>query len=325
MVDKVASKRMKRLGQRKKKMRKIILSLFLVIMSILIISVILMNHNSNKVAIDKEIKEAMGSDENLKNTEDKLKIEERKLDNSGYLPLEKDVNAEDALKVYRITDSLLKDEINYPVRSDGKKVVYLTFDDGPSTENTADVLNVLKKYGVKATFFVTGTSIEKGDEPKKLLKRIAREGHAIGNHTYSHDYDYLYPEGTVNVDNFIMDVEKNDKLMKSVLGKDFSTRIVRFPGGSWSWKGRSSVIPVLESKGFGIIDWNSLNEDAEGEFKDSVKLVERTKENVERLGQNADSIVFLMHDTYGKKETAKALPEIIEYFKCNNFVFKTIK
>ena len=229
------------------------------------------------------------------------------------------------MKVYEVTEALLKGERGYPVRSDGNKVVYLTFDDGPSTQNTANILDILKEYGIKATFFVTGTSIEKTEESKKLLKRIAREGHAIGNHTYSHDYDYLYPDNVVNVENFKSDVEKNNKLIKSVLGKDFSTRIIRFPGGSWSWKGKSSIQPILDEEGYAIIDWNALNEDAQGEYKDSAKLIERTRVNVERLGNNADSIVFLMHDTYGKEETVKALPEIIEYFKCSNFVFKTIK
>ena len=322
MDNRIVIYRKKRLHQRKRRTRKIILFSFLVIISILIISIILTKENLKQtVPLKVESAEAMGSEKDI---EDKIE-DEVKLDNSGYLPLEKDINAEDAMKVYEVTEALLKGERGYPVRSDGNKVVYLTFDDGPSTQNTANILDILKEYGIKATFFVTGTSIEKTEESKKLLKRIAREGHAIGNHTYSHDYDYLYPDNVVNVENFKSDVEKNNKLIKSVLGKDFSTRIIRFPGGSWSWKGKSSIQPILDEEGYAIIDWNALNEDAQGEYKDSAKLIERTRVNVERLGNNADSIVFLMHDTYGKEETVKALPEIIEYFKCSNFVFKTIK
>ena len=250
---------------------------------------------------------------------------ENVLDNSGYLTLENDPNAEDVMDVFHRTEGLLKGTLKYPVRTDGKKVVYLTFDDGPSTENTANVLDTLDRYGIKATFFVTGTSIEKNDEAKALLKRIAADGNAIGNHTYSHDYNKLYPGRTIDPVAFMEDVEKNNEVMKSVLGKDFSTRAIRFPGGYWTWNGRTGIRPIIDENGYAIIDWNALSEDAEGKPKSAEELVEKTKTNVEALGPDADSIVFLMHDTYGKKETAKALPQIIEYFKSKGFEFKTMK
>ena len=73
-----------------------------------------------------------------------------------YLKLENDPNAEDALEVFANTEGLLKGTKKYPVRTDGKKVVYLTFDDGPSTTNTPQVLDLLDKYNIKATFFILG-------------------------------------------------------------------------------------------------------------------------------------------------------------------------
>lgn len=242
-----------------------------------------------------------------------------------YLKLEDDPNAEDALEVFANTEGLLKGTKKYPVRTDGKKVVYLTFDDGPSTTNTPQVLDVLDKYNIKATFFILGKSLEEGKEAEDILKRIASDGHAIGNHTYGHDYDFLYPGRTINPDNFMSEINKCNERIKKVLGDDFDTRVIRFPGGYWSWEGRTGIRPILDEKGYAIIDWNTLNEDAQGAKKDANGLVECLKKNTDALGPDADSVVVLMHDTYGKEETVKSLPGIIQYFKDKGFEFKTIK
>ena len=155
--------------------------------------------------------------------------------------LEDDPNADDAAMVSENTKGLLNGTKNYPVRTDGKRVVYLTFDDGPSTTNTPQILDILDQYNVKATFFVLGKMLEAGNGEKDVLKDIAENGHAIANHTYGHDYAYLYPNGTMNVDNIVSDVEKNNDIMKEILGDDFSTRVIRFPGGYWSWAGRTPM------------------------------------------------------------------------------------
>lgn len=248
------------------------------------------------------------------------------LDNSGYLTLDKDPNAEDAMVVFQNTEALLKRTKTYPVRTDGKKVAYLTFDDGPSTENTQKILDILDNNNIKATFFVTGRALDKEEGNKKLLKEIARKGHAIGNHTYSHDYKKLYPNNIIDAKVFMAEIDRTNEIIKSVLGKDFSTRVIRFPGGYWSWKGREAIRPILDQRGYAFINWNSLSEDAQGKNnKTAAELIERTKFNTENLGKDADSVVMLMHDTYGKGETVKALPGIIEYLKSKGFEFKTIK
>ena len=223
------------------------------------------------------------------------------------------------------TKGLLNGTKNYPVRTDGKRVVYLTFDDGPSTTNTPQILDILDQYNVKATFFVLGKMLEAGNGEKDVLKDIAENGHAIANHTYGHDYAYLYPNGTMNVDNIVSDVEKNNDIMKEILGDDFSTRVIRLPGGYWSWEGRTPMRDKMIETGYCNIDWNALNEDAQGAVKTADELVQKTKENIERLGPDADSVVLLMHDTYGKEETVKALPQIIEYLQDKGFEFRTIK
>ena len=243
----------------------------------------------------------------------------------AYLSFEEDPNADDAAIVAENTKGLLNGTKHYPVRTDGKKVVYLTFDDGPSTTNTPQVLDILDKYNVKATFFVLGSSIDKNEEAKEILKEQVKRGHAIANHTYSHDYSYLYPNRVMNVDNIISDLEKSENSMKAVLGKDFSTRVIRLPGGYWSWEGRTPMKEAMEQDGYYNVDWNALDKDAEGKPKNADELLQCTKETVEALGPNADSVVLLMHDTYGKEETVKALPRIIEYLQSEGYEFRTIK
>ncbi|MDS0528581.1 polysaccharide deacetylase [Clostridium sp. SHJSY1] len=262
-------------------------------------------------------------EESIKDTEEAKALS---LDNSGYLPLDKDSNADDAITVFHTTEKLLKEEIKYPVRTDGKKVAYLTFDDGPSTTNTPKVLDTLKENGIKATFLIMGKNAELSEQSKEILRRTAREGHAIGNHTYSHDYNYLYPNRVIDVNNFMTDVDKCNQTLKGILGKDFSTRVIRFPGGYWSWEGRTNIRPVIDEQGYAIIDWNTLSEDAEGKpNKTAEELTEITRRNLDSLGPNADSVIILMHDTYGKEETAKSVQPIINIFKEKGFEFRTIK
>lgn len=204
-----------------------------------------------------------------------------------------------------------------------KKVAYLTFDDGPSTTVTPLILDILKEHDIKATFFVLGSSIDKSEKAKELLRRIADEGHTIGNHTYSHNYNYLYPNRTVNPDNFIADIEKNNEAISKALGKKFESKIIRFPGGHGSWKGTDAVDKLLEEKGYVYIDWNSLNGDSEGKSKTKDQLIQGFKETRQYLSSDSD-LVVLMHDTYGKEETAKALPKIINILKSEGYEFSTL-
>ena len=208
-----------------------------------------------------------------------------------------------------------------PDGADGKKVVYLTFDDGPSETVTPKILDILKKENVKATFFVLGNSIDSSEESKNILKTEVYEGHSIGNHTYSHNYSYLYPNRVINVENFMSDIEKANKSIKAVLGEEFVVRAIRFPGGYMSWPDEDGINDILKEKGYYHIDWNSLSKDADGGYKSSEELLEEVKSSV----YGREKAVILMHDNYGKEETAKALPEIIAYLKEQGYEFRTIK
>ena len=205
--------------------------------------------------------------------------------------------------------------------TDNKKVVYLSFDDGPSETNTPSILKTLREENVKATFFVLGESIDQSETNKKLLKQEVAEGHAIGNHTYSHDYKYLYPNGSVNTNNFMLDINKTNESLKKVLGENFSTRAIRFPGGHMSWKNTNEVDKIMKDKDYHYIDWNALSKDAEGPHKNAAQLTEEVKKTV----GNKTKVILLMHDTYGKEETAKALPGIIAYLKNQGYEFRTFK
>lgn len=207
-----------------------------------------------------------------------------------------------------------------PDGADGVKAVYLTFDDGPSETVTPQILDVLKAEGVHATFFVLGKAVDSSDENKELIKRIVSEGNAIGIHSYSHNYNYLYPNKIVNVDNFRSEVDKTNESLKNVLGDDFSTKAIRLPGGHMTWKGTDRLDEYFQQEGYSYIDWNALSKDAEGPKKNAEQLVQQV---IETSGTK-QKVVLLMHDTYGKEETVKALPAIIKYFKDNGYAFKTL-
>lgn len=189
------------------------------------------------------------------------------------------------------------------------KTVYLTFDDGPSSL-TNKVLDLLKKEEIKATFFVIGTKTEEG---KTLLKRIAKEGHALGNHTYSHNYNYIYS----NVDNFFDDLYKNENIIYEASGK--RPKIIRFPGGSnnaatKTEKGKkviNEIMDRLEKEGYLHFDWNASSGDASAVSASVDQIINNTLTWISRK----DTAVVLFHDTAAKTNTLKALPIIIDKLK----------
>lgn len=220
----------------------------------------------------------------------------------------------DALEVSK---KLMKEDYS----NNGKKIVFLTFDDGASNTVTPKILKVLDDYDVKATFFVMGQVLEDGGQNvKKLVKEEYDKGHAIGNHSYSHDYDILYPGKHLDLEGFKNDYNKNVQELKKILGEDFSTRVIRCPGGYMSWKGMDQLDDYLKENNMASIDWSALSGDAEGSKKDASQLLKKAVES----SMNQEMVVLLMHDTYGKEETANSLPKIIEYFKGHGYEFRTL-
>ena len=209
----------------------------------------------------------------------------------------------------------------YDYTNDGEKIVFLTFDDGTSKTNTPEVLRILDENNIKATFFLTGSNIENGGETaRELVKQEFESGHAIANHSYSHDCGKLYPGRKLDMEAFKEDYEKNDKLLKSILGENFTTHVMRCPGGYMSWKNMDELDEYLEKNDIASIDWNALNADAEGPKKNAKQLAQYAI----KTSEGKEMVVLLMHDTYGKEETVKALPTIIKYFKDNGYEFRTL-
>lgn len=194
-----------------------------------------------------------------------------------------------------------------------RKIVYLTFDDGPSNNITPQILDILKEYDVKATFFVIGNLAEKYPE---LIKRMYDEGHAIGNHTYSHNYKHVYK----NTTNFIKELNTTQKVFKNILGEGYETKLVRFPGGSFGSK-RAPFREAVVNNGYAYYDWNSLNGDAEGQNISKNRLIERFK----NTSNGQKKLVVLMHDMGTKKTTVEALPEMIGHLQQNGYEFDILK
>ncbi len=209
----------------------------------------------------------------------------------------------------------------YP--SDREKVVFLTFDDGPSLDNTPRVLDILKANDVKGTFFVLGSNVEKGEEYKNMLRRTIAEGHAIANHGYSHNYSYLYPGRNISYTNLKSDMEKSLDILKEALGESFHTRVWRLPGGLRSWKGQNETLTNLNNENFSVIEWNALSGDAEGRNVSDPNVFVN---NAIKTAGSARMVVLLMHDFSGKagRISSEALPKIISHFKENGYEFRTL-
>lgn len=239
--------------------------------------------------------------------------------NNDEIHGDQDPNSEKPEFVQHYLDQQMRGEM--PDGADGQKVVYLTFDDGPSETVTPQILDILKAENVHATFFMVGKYINGSEVQKELVKRVVSEGNAIGIHSYSHDYNYLYPNKSVNTENFMADVEKTNTALRNILGDDFETKAIRLPGGHMTWKNTKALDDEFKKDGYSYIDWNSLSKDAEGPKKNAEQLAQ---EAINTAGSK-EKVVLLMHDTYGKEETAKSLPAIIKYFKEQGYQFKVIK
>ncbi|WP_373898051.1 polysaccharide deacetylase family protein [Haloimpatiens sp. FM7315] len=229
---------------------------------------------------------------------------------------ETSLNVNTAAKKDAVNKSSISVNADEAFKKDGQKVAFLTFDDGPSKATTPIIINILKKYNVKATFFVLGQCVESN---KDLLVNLYNDGHAIGNHSYTHNYNVVYKD----VACFMYEFNKTRDLIKSTLkplNPNYDLRLFRFPGGSFE-KSKNPFKEKLKEENYRYIDWNALNGDAEGHNIPASKLLFRTKETV----SGKDHVVILMHDASTKKSTVQALPSIIEYLKSQGYVFKTLQ
>lgn len=202
----------------------------------------------------------------------------------------------------------------YPPKT-GDKVAYLTFDDGPSAKVTPQVLDTLRKYNVKATFFVVGTSAEKYPE---LVQRAAAEGHSICSHSYSHNYSTLYS----STEAFTEEVNHSKEVLINLVGEDKYQDLFRFPGGAFDGQ-RTEFKETMVSLNIPYVNWNCLTGDAETKNPVPADLIEKLKKS--SANATADYRVVLMHDAAAKQATADALPGVIEYLQSEGYRFDSLK
>lgn len=194
-----------------------------------------------------------------------------------------------------------------------QKVVYLTFDDGPSVL-TEEYLNVLKKHEVKATFFLIGQQIQ-GDM-KRVVEREIQEGHEIGVHTYSHKSGEIYQ----SADSYYQDV----KQVQNLLSKEFryQASVWRFPWGSancYIGGFKNDIVGRLQKENMDYVDWNVSAEDSVG-TPSTATIIENIKKDCFRV----EEPVILMHDSNCNQMTLEALEEVIVMLKEEGYEFATI-
>ena len=190
------------------------------------------------------------------------------------------------------------------------KVIYLTFDDGPGPE-TDRLLDILDKYGIKATFFVTGARPDYAD----CIGRAASRGHSIGVHTMTHDYSKVY----ANTDAFWADFEQAEQLVESQTGH--RTVLMRFPGGSSNTVSCSTCPGIMTEltrqageKGYSYFDWNVSSGDGSGNIG-----ADKVFNNVTNGVKGHDVSVVLCHASHS--DTVDAMDKTIDWLIKSGYTF----
>lgn len=188
------------------------------------------------------------------------------------------------------------------------KIVFLTFDDGPG-EYTTEVLDVLRKYNIKATFFVLGELIK---IKPHIVKKIVNEGHIIGNHTYSH-LNFYQLQKKYNLQKcrqiLLNELSKTENEIKSVLGDEFKIKFLRMPNGFY----KTWMDDIVTQFGYKVVnwtfgyDWHNVGEE---------ELYVRYRDAL------SPGTIFLFHDGgKNRKKTVKVLQQLIEYSLTKGYKF----
>lgn len=212
------------------------------------------------------------------------------------------------------TSSVTRTVFVYASNGNGDKVVYLTFDDGPSAY-TGELLDVLAKYNVKATFFVTN----RNPNYAHFIKRAFDEGHTIALHTSTHNYSQVYS----SVDAYFNDLNAINETVKNMTGS-YST-LIRFPGGSSNTVSRNYSIGIMSTltrmvteRGYKYFDWNVSSGDADGRNHPSSDY---SSNIINGINGKSMSIV-LQHDT--NINSIRSVSTVIEYGLSHGYSFKPL-
>ena len=183
------------------------------------------------------------------------------------------------------------------------KRIALTFDDGPSDRYTGEILDILKEYGIKATFFVVGVNAEKSPD---LLRRIVAEGHEVGNHTYSHPHLQKMNQSTL-----AEELARTEALIEKIA--HYRPTLFRPPEGVVT----TSVKTAAQDGGYRLVLWSVDTRDW------ALNPVANILQTVKR--QAADGGIILFHDwVAGKSPTPEALRQVIPWLKAEGYTFVTV-
>ncbi|MCL6611032.1 MAG: polysaccharide deacetylase [Peptococcaceae bacterium] len=212
-----------------------------------------------------------------------------------------------------------------------KKIAYLTFDDGPNSDYTEKILDILRRKKVKASFMVVGKNVELNPA---VLQRTLADGHAVINHTYSHDYNTIYrsPEA------FLADLDRSNKIIMQFTGRP--VMFFRAPGGPD--KLGPEFISKLRSRGYISVGWNISAVDSDPRGVSARQVYDNIVSGLERVERLKLSPIILMHDgtqlatttakpgsplaayIQNREATLEALPAIIDHFRSKGYTFAVV-
>ena len=196
-----------------------------------------------------------------------------------------------------------------------KGVCYLTFDDGPS-KLTNEVLDILDKNNIKATFFVVVNDNTDFD----IIKKAIEKGHSIGIHSHTHKYDQIY----VDVDSFLQDMNiANDLIYENT---NYRASIIRFPGGSinsYNAGFYEELISEMLRRNYHYFDWNVSFEDA-GKNISADSIIKNVEKGLSIYPAESSRIIVLAHDAQGKYSSIDALQCVIDAIKAQGFTFDVL-
>ncbi len=203
----------------------------------------------------------------------------------------------------------------------GKKLVFVTFDDGPDPKITPEELTNLENAHVPATFFMITPQLQ--GVPSSLLERSLKDGNGLDIHSYSHDYSYLYKgDAAERAQRVTCDYDWALAQARDVIGSDYFSSGFRYPGGHMSWNYLSQADAELAQRGVVPIDWNAMSGDADVQMPTTIPgYLAMVKQTIAEAG-NPRVVVILNHDV--KQPTAEAMPSILAWLKSAGYQFGVI-
>lgn len=272
------------------------------------------SQSSNSEVLQSENSSTSDASSQISSEESKVEsVSSDKNETSSTPVVSVDPNGPDYQKKY--PDLYVTDRPKMQVLDDDDKVVYLTFDDGPS-DLTAPLLDVLKKHNAKATFFnCCQSDYQKSFAP--IMKRCVDEGHTVAVHTYSHKMKEVYD----SVDSYLDDFYKMYTFIEETTGKK-PANFFRFPGGSLNGYNQDvyeDIIKEMTRRGFIYYDWDGDSGDASGNNVSGATIYANTMDAIHR-GCN----IILMHNIFGKESTLEQVGKIIETAQKEGYVFKAM-